>query len=219
MFLDTYDRLSAIGVCDRPGGVEFYRMLHEWIDAGDPEPEAFIRRRANMQAPGSRIRDQPFIYPGDVVRHTNSGRIGIVLESERAHRDGSVEYLVRTGEAPNGDFNCITRWNSQRVDLVRMRDPYRRYLTLCAREDDPAGQARRRAHPRSRIRRYGGWFSAELWEKMYWRLTNRRRLLPYGGYVHYSLGREHWGRAAVDCLDRRDRSNRHGDLPSCPADR
>jgi hypothetical protein len=167
-FLETYTRLSVIGACDRTGGIEYLRVRREWIDAGQPDDrEAFIRRRASDRPPGARRRDEPVVYTGDVVRHVNSGSIGIVLEIGRTHRDGSTA------------------------------------------EDDLAGQARRAAHRSLQIRRDGGWFPEKLWEKMFWRLTNRRRLLPQGGYVSFPLGRDHWDVAALDCLERRDRSARY----------
>ena len=149
------------------------------------------------------------LYTGDVVQHTNTRHLGIVLEIGRTHRDGSVEYLVRTncpGEPTDETYWRKTEWNSQHVERVPGRDPYRRYLTLCTIEDDPVGHARRAVHPKRRVRRDGGWLPEALWEKMYWRLTNRHRLLPAGGYVSYSLGREHWEKARNDCLTRRDRS-------------
>ncbi len=145
------------------------------------------------------------IYTGDVLRHTSSRRVGVVLEVGRTHRDGSTEYRVRLVSHPDRGLAEIW-WNSLRVERVERRDPYRRYLALCAVEDTHVKQARRASHPRPRVRRNGGWLPEQVWETMYWCLSNRRRLLPSGEPVHYPLGRDHWDRAAVDCLERRDRA-------------
>jgi len=51
-FDQAYERLSAEGACDDPGGMEWERVRAEWIAAGQPEIDPFIRRRANV-APGS----------------------------------------------------------------------------------------------------------------------------------------------------------------------
>ncbi len=152
------------------------------------------------------------ILPGDVVEHTNSHRRGCVIEVGRAHRDGTTEYHVRP--AQDDWFGGLTWWNSAHVRRVPRRDPFRRYLAMVAIEDDPAKQARRQQAPegrrrwRRRGRSFGPWLPDDVWDKLYWRLSNQRRLDPSGAYVHYDLGREAWERASIDCLERRDRAAR-----------
>lgn len=48
----AYDRLSDAGACDAPGGAEWDRVRNEWIAAGQPEIEPFIRERANVGPDG-----------------------------------------------------------------------------------------------------------------------------------------------------------------------
>jgi hypothetical protein len=150
------------------------------------------------------------LYTGDVVRHTNSHRVGVVLEVGRTHPDGTVEYRVLpVPRSYDYESDDRTWWNSRHVerDPLRRSDPYRRYLALCAFEDDHARQVARATHRNhGRVRRFGGWISEQVWDTMYWRLNNRRQLLPSGEHVSITLGREHWRAAAMDCLDRRKRA-------------
>ena len=52
MTLDAFDRayqeLSEQGACDTPGGMEYARVMQEWLESGKPEVYAFIRARANV---------------------------------------------------------------------------------------------------------------------------------------------------------------------------
>ena len=51
LFLAVWIRLARKGACDDAGGVEFRRVLGEWMRASCPLPVAhFIRTRANIQA-------------------------------------------------------------------------------------------------------------------------------------------------------------------------
>ncbi len=48
-FFAAYDRLADDGKCDCAGGMEYRRVLREWIDAGQPDDlDEFIVRRANV---------------------------------------------------------------------------------------------------------------------------------------------------------------------------
>lgn len=51
-FLAAYGRLADEGACDAPGGGEYQRVKAEWIAAGRPTVDPFIRRRANV-VPGA----------------------------------------------------------------------------------------------------------------------------------------------------------------------
>jgi hypothetical protein len=52
-FRDAYERLSQIGRCDGPGGLEYRRVLDEWKQAGCPSGiEHFITVRANIGPDG-----------------------------------------------------------------------------------------------------------------------------------------------------------------------
>jgi hypothetical protein len=151
------------------------------------------------------------IISGDVVEHTNSHRRGCVIEVGRTHHDGTTEYHVRP--ARDDRFNVeLTWWNSAHVRRVRRRDPFRRYLALSAIEDDLTKQERRQQPPDGRrrwtrrSRTFGPWLPDAVWDKLYWRLSNQRRYDPSGAYVHYDLGRASWEKAAIDCLERRDRA-------------
>ena len=45
----AWRRLSVLGACDAHGGMEFRRVYSAWLVAGRvDEPEAFIRREANI---------------------------------------------------------------------------------------------------------------------------------------------------------------------------
>ena len=152
------------------------------------------------------------IIPGDVIEHTNSHRRGCIIEVGRTHPDGTTEYHVRPAQDDRFDIQ-LTWWNSAHIRRVVRRDPFRRYLALIAIEDDPARQERRQHPPDSRRRRwghrgrtFGPWLPDKIWEKLYWHLSNQQRHDPGGAYVHYDLGREAWGKAAIECLERRDRA-------------
>jgi len=88
-------------------------------------------------------------------------------------------------------------------------------MVLIAIEDDLARQERRqhspdaeRRHWARRGRTFGPWLPDTVWEKLYWRLCNQQRHDPGGAYVHYDLGRGAWEKAAIECLERRDRAAR-----------
>ena len=46
-FWDTYERLSEDSKCDSPGGAEYRRVLHEWIENQPEDMEEFIMQRVN----------------------------------------------------------------------------------------------------------------------------------------------------------------------------
>ncbi len=47
LFVAACERLSELGHCDSVGGAECRRVHAEWVEAGRPEIEPFIRQRAN----------------------------------------------------------------------------------------------------------------------------------------------------------------------------
>lgn len=48
-FFAVYERLSKEGKCDIAGGMEYLRVLREWIEDGQPDDlDEFIYRRANI---------------------------------------------------------------------------------------------------------------------------------------------------------------------------
>lgn len=152
------------------------------------------------------------ILCGDVLEHTNSHRRGCVVEVGRTYRDGTTEYHIQPSRDARFDTKPIW-WNSAHVRRVPRRDPYRRYLALVAIEDCPAKQQRRQ-HPQEghrswarRGRTFGTWLPDTAWDKLFWRLRNQQKLDPSGEYVHYDLGRSSWEKAAVECLERRDRAS------------
>jgi hypothetical protein len=151
------------------------------------------------------------IILGDIVEHTNSHRRGCVIEVGRTHRDKTTEYRVRPARDDRFDIEP-TWWNSAHLRRVPRRDPFRRYLALIAIEDSPSKQERRQHPPENRRcwarrgRTFGPWLPDTVWDKLYWRLSNQQRHDPSGAYVHYDLGREAWEKAAIDCLERRDRA-------------
>jgi len=154
------------------------------------------------------------IISGDVVEHTNSSRQGCVVEIGRTHSDGTTEYRVRPAQDDRFDIQ-LTWWNSAHIRRIPRRDPFRRYLALIAIEDDLAKQERRQDPPRAshqcwayRGRKFGPWLPDTVWEKLYWRLCNQQRYDPGGAYVYYDLGRGAWEKAAIECLERRDRAAR-----------
>ena len=54
MFWRTYERLSDVGACDAPGGMESRRVFEEWLDALMPtDIEGFIRHAANIVPGGA----------------------------------------------------------------------------------------------------------------------------------------------------------------------
>lgn len=57
-FHSAYERLSAEGKCDSPGGAEYQRVLHEWIEDQPDDMEEFIVRRANA-VPNHRDNAKP----------------------------------------------------------------------------------------------------------------------------------------------------------------
>lgn len=159
------------------------------------------------------------LLSGDVVVHTNSGRVGSVIET-RPHRDGTVECRIRISipspsvDSPHEHEQWPVWWNSKHLMQVPRRDPYRRYLAMCAAEDDQTRIKRRLDHlqrlmPRRRFG-YGPHLSEAAWMKAYWRLCNLRMIDPGGMIFGGDLGREHWRGAANDCLDRRDRARSCG---------
>lgn len=57
-FHDAYERLAEEGACDSPGGLEYQRVLGDWIAAGKPpNVEQFIATRANADPFGESIAD------------------------------------------------------------------------------------------------------------------------------------------------------------------
>jgi hypothetical protein len=153
------------------------------------------------------------IILGDIVEHTNSHRRGCVVEVGRTHRDKTTEYRVRPAREDRFDSELtLTWWNSAHLRRVPWRDPFRQYLALIAIEDNLAKQERRQRPPEGRrgwarnSRTFGPWLPDTVWDRLFWRLSNQRHYDPSGAYVHYDLGREAWGVAAIDCLERRDRA-------------
>lgn len=144
------------------------------------------------------------IISGDVVEHTNTRRVAIVLETKRV-RDGTIE--CRVEPIPNPDPHPIW-WNSSHVRQVPRRDPYRRYLAMRDAEDDELRRIRRLRHRRARYG-YGPFLTEIAWEKAYWRLCNLRDILPGGMGTSRDTGRLHWIGAATDCLNRRDRAHNY----------
>jgi hypothetical protein len=158
--------------------------------------------------------DLDSIIPGDVVEHANSGRRGCVVEVGMASLDRTTEYRVRPAwslSGPTRDADLIW-WRSTQIRRVPARCPHRRYLAMVAVEDDFLSQERRQRPPDGRSswacrrRAFGPWLPEAAWDKLRWRLINRMRIDPSGQYVHYSLGRDSWERAANDCLRRSDRA-------------
>lgn len=49
-FLAVWGKLAGLFVCSKPGGKEQERVLREWIAAGRPEIEPFIRARTGVDA-------------------------------------------------------------------------------------------------------------------------------------------------------------------------
>lgn len=48
-FREVWSRLEAKGLCDGIDGIEYNRVISEWVDGGTPEHIAqFIRERANV---------------------------------------------------------------------------------------------------------------------------------------------------------------------------
>lgn len=48
-FAMTYQAMAEESRCDSPGGMEFWRVFGEWIEAGAPLPcTEFIQKRANV---------------------------------------------------------------------------------------------------------------------------------------------------------------------------
>lgn len=47
-FWSVYERLAAEGKCDSPGGMEYRRVLTEWIEEQPDNMDEFICRRANV---------------------------------------------------------------------------------------------------------------------------------------------------------------------------
>jgi hypothetical protein len=170
-------------------------------------------RRSGASAIDADTRE---IMSGDVVRHTNSGRIAVVVEIGRTHRDGTIEYRVHVD---SDDEEEDAWWNSAHARRVRGRDPYRRYLAMRDAEDDVDRQLRRSDRP---VLGRGVLLPALAWERIRWRLVNLRRALPSRTRTTLrDLGRGHWIAAADDCLSRqyraRDRSPRTNDSDVCPA--
>lgn len=46
-FLCWYEALAEQGACDALYGMEFYRVLQEWLQAGRPDPERYIPIASN----------------------------------------------------------------------------------------------------------------------------------------------------------------------------
>jgi hypothetical protein len=156
------------------------------------------------------VRRGADLLSGDLVRHTNSGRMGAVL-GVVPWRDGSVECEVRI-IAPNSDEHLALRqWSS--IHLERMSpDPYRRYLAMCTAED-AAGSADVRARRSRQAQQRAGYLPAAAWAQMYWQIGNWRRLVADAvvlprqrWYSGINLGRDAWDDACLDCLHRRSRS-------------
>lgn len=148
--------------------------------------------------------DPDAIFLGDVVRRASTGRLGVVLSVSSDVEQGEVvlvAYRVRVVD-PTDDEESVETWSAEGVQRARRRDPFRRYLAMVAAEADPVRVARRLRH-RRHARRFGSHLPEAAWDKMFWRLTHGRRRLPTGQDVWFDLGREHWGRAANDCLDHR----------------
>lgn len=153
------------------------------------------------------------IISGDIVEHTNSHRRGCVVEVGRTHHDGTIEYRVRPSQDDRFDVE-LTWWNSAHICRVMWGDPFRRYLATVVIEDNLAKQERRQQPPEGRCswarrdRMFGPWLPETVWEKLYWRLSNQLRHDPNGACVYYDLGRAAWEKAAIECLERRDRAAR-----------
>ena len=51
-FWDAYERLSNVGKCDTPGGMEYQRVVAEWFEADCPKNiDVFIGTQANIVPP------------------------------------------------------------------------------------------------------------------------------------------------------------------------
>lgn len=144
------------------------------------------------------------IIVGDVVRHMNSGRVGAVIEIDAREGRSTIEYRVRPSTDLDEDPDSVW-WSSAWVARVPRRDPYRRYLDMRDAEDDADRQARRSAH---RGARHGAYLPESAWDKAFWRLSNLERQGLDGKRSYRDHGRGHWHEAALDCLERRNRSTR-----------
>lgn len=163
------------------------------------------------------------IYTGDVIQNQASKILGVVLEIRetpaRAYRvrgappDEATAAYNREDGVPIGsmtedeyyDLLGGKVWWADSVVSLYESNPYRRYLAMCAAEDDPAKRIRRgfrRAHKGGR--RYGGHLPESVWADHYYRLANNRLRDARGAWVgdHVDLGRARWSEAALDCLER-----------------
>jgi hypothetical protein len=149
------------------------------------------------------------MFTGEVVKHLTYGIFGVVLEvSADDYRVRSQPPTAIADTLDEDYYYTLTDgkawWRAQDTVSPVKRSPYRQYLAARAAEEDPIRSAQRATRAcRHGGRRYAGHLSEEFWERMYWRLCNRRPLNPYGQYECVDLGREHWRAAANDCLDRR----------------
>ena len=179
------------------------------------------------------------LIPGDAVRDRD-GLIGVVMGVESISADPwSLEDGTFTegvfgfrhlGALPRFDQHCFVRLRmfdghgdrhiaAPKLQLASIRDPYRRFCRIVQAADDVYRQgwrAYRKLH-RQRSSRVLWWQSqhllpAQLWDRLYWQLCNRKRIV--GGQSYWAdLGRAHWWLAAVECLRRRDEMRER--LPPC----
>ena len=64
VFVSCWDCLAEEGQCDERGGMEYSRVLREWVLAGEPRDcERFIREHAN-RGPGGMHDGRAFIREG-----------------------------------------------------------------------------------------------------------------------------------------------------------
>lgn len=147
--------------------------------------------------------------PGDIIRNPIIERVGIVLKTH-LERDYCPMYEIRI-LAPDTDDHLERGWYSWGAIERASPDPYRRYLAMCAAEDDPDRRAARAGRSRP-ARRCGEHLPIQAWEKMYWQLANWQHLVPNPMDPRWQLscggplGRDAWKDAYLDCLRRRDRS-------------
>ncbi len=101
-FETAYEELSQVGACDSPGGAEYRRVKHEWVEAGRPaDVQRFIRVRANWVP--------PFTQAHSTIRKSKRQLDAEIAASLSSQNAPSVEgYRVAYGLVTRRDGKVVT---------------------------------------------------------------------------------------------------------------
>jgi hypothetical protein len=88
-FFEAYERLAKEGKCDCAGGMEYRRVLREWIENKPDDLDEFIVRRANV-GPNGEISPTVDVLHAGLEDFDEPNYAAIVIKSSRDEVEGNT---------------------------------------------------------------------------------------------------------------------------------